>query len=152
MALLNQLQSTLTELKTKLPQMNVYDFGSFAVNYLTPKKSFKLTKHVAYGLKSRQRLDLYQSTVPRANRPLMLFVHGGAWQSGDKKDYLFVAESFCSEGFDVAVMNYHLAPEYIFPESVNDVAVALNFLHLQQHKLGILYRSDCAVGAFGRCV
>ncbi len=137
MQILTQLQASLSTLKAKLPEINIYGFGSYALNRLTPKKSFSCMTNVAYGLKARQRLDLYYATVQRVDRALLVFVHGGAWQTGDKKDYLFLAESFCREGFDVAIINYQLAPEHLFPEYVHDLALAVNFLHDLQQKLNI---------------
>jgi acetyl esterase/lipase len=49
---------------------------------------------------------------------------------GDKKDYQFIGESFAKEGYDVVVMNYHLAPQHIFPTYIHDLHLLLN--HLQQ--------------------
>lgn len=124
--------------KLNLPALSVYNLGSYALNRLTSKKDFKhIDYNIAYGLKARQRLDLYHCARPRKGAPLLLFVHGGAWQSGDKKDYLFLAESFCSEGFNVAILNYHLAPTHIFPTYVNDLATALSFLQKQSAQLNI---------------
>ena len=41
------------------------------------------------------------------------------------------------EGFDVAVINYHLAPEHIFPASIDDLSLALNYLNVHQLKYQI---------------
>ena len=61
-------------------------------------------------LKPRHRSDIYRSTKRLAHRPLIVFVHG-AWQHGNKRDYLFIGEAFTKEGYDVAVINYQLAPK-----------------------------------------
>lgn len=115
----------------------LYDFGSYALNRLTPKQGYHVQNNIPYGLKARHRLDLYRTSAPRQQRPLIVFVHGGAWMHGDKKDYGFIGEAFAKEGFDVAVINYHLAPEYIFPASIDDLSLALNYLTQSQHKLQI---------------
>ena len=111
----------------------IYDVGSYALNRLTPRKGYSVQENVAYGLRARHRLDLFRTQTPREHRPLIVFVHGGAWMHGDKKDYRFIGEAFAKEGFDVAVINYHLAPEHIFPASIDDLSLALNYLNV--HKL-----------------
>ena len=115
----------------------IYDVGSSALNRLTPRKGYSVQENVAYGLRARHRLDLFRTQTPREHRPLIVFVHGGAWMHGDKKDYRFIGEAFAKEGFDVAVINYHLAPEHIFPTSIDDLSLALNFLNVHQQKYQI---------------
>ena len=115
----------------------IYDVGSYALNRLTPRKGYSVQENVAYGLRARHRLDLFHTQTPREHRPLIVFVHGGAWMHGDKKDYRFIGEAFAKEGFDVAVINYHLAPEHIFPASIDDLSLALNYLNVHQLKYQI---------------
>ncbi len=124
------------QFKAQYQDFRLYDLGSLTINGLTPKKGYSIKHNVAYGLKARQRLDLYLSNQTQV-KPLIVFVHGGAWSHGDKTAYKFVGEAFSRFGYDVAVMNYHLAPAYKFPSYVDDLAVALNFLEQQQIRLGI---------------
>ena len=126
-----QLSDRILEVQQRYKDFRIYDFGSYALNRLTPKQGYSVETQLAYGLKARQRFDLFLSHQPLAHRPLIVFVHGGAWLHGDKKDYHFIGEAFAKEGYDVVVMNYHLAPEHIFPIYINDLHLLLN--HLQQH-------------------
>ncbi|WP_168378074.1 alpha/beta hydrolase [Acinetobacter cumulans] len=132
-----RLQQKMELAKSLYRDFRLYDFGSYALNRLTPKQGYHVQNNIPYGLKARHRLDLYRTSAPRQQRPLIVFVHGGAWMHGDKKDYGFIGEAFAKEGFDVAVINYHLAPEYIFPASIDDLSLALNYLTQSQHKLQI---------------
>ena len=61
-----------------------------------------------YGSHPRQRFDLFPG---RPGAPLVVFVHGGYWQSLDKQRYSFVAAPLTARGFTVALPNYPLAPE-----------------------------------------
>lgn len=135
--LLEQLGKQVEWVKEQCKSVRVYDLGSYALNRLTPKSSYSCTENIAYGLKARQRFDLYRANTPLAHRPLVVFVHGGAWQHGDKKDYVFLGESLTREGYDVAIINYHLAPQSIFPVFVDDLAVALQYLDQHQARLNI---------------
>jgi len=126
-----QLSDQILEVQQRYKDFRIYDFGSYALNRLTPKQGYSVETQLAYGLKDRQRFDLFLSHQPLAHRPLIVFVHGGAWLHGDKKDSHFIGDAFAKQGYDVVVMNYHLAPEHIFPIYINDLHLLLN--HLQQH-------------------
>ena len=135
--LIQQVQENVIRAKNLYQEFRLYDFASYSINYLTPKDTFEKEEHLAYGLKARQRLDLYRSKNAKKQRPLIVFVHGGSWQHGNKRDYLFIGETFAREGYDVAVINYHLAPEHIFPAFVDDLAQAIHYLVQNQDKLNI---------------
>ncbi|MEM9878231.1 MAG: alpha/beta hydrolase [Pseudomonadota bacterium] len=95
------------------------------VNALTSTKSIQSIETFAYGDKPRQQLDIYAPRVAKDAAPILLFIHGGGWDSGDKGDYKFLAEAFTSAGYHVVVPNYRLYPDVIYPEIVADAAQAL---------------------------
>ena len=135
--LIQQVQENVIRAKNLYQEFRLYDFASYSINYLTPKDTFEKEEHLAYGLKARNRLDLYRTKNPKKQKPLIVFVHGGSWQHGNKRDYLFIGETFAREGYDVAVINYHLAPEHIFPAFIDDLAQAIHYLTQNQNKLNI---------------
>ena len=135
--LIQQVQENVIRAKNFYQEFRLYDFASYSINYLTPKDTFEKEEHLAYGLKARNRLDLYRTKNPKKQKPLIVFVHGGSWQHGNKRDYLFIGETFAREGFDVAVINYQLAPENIFPAFVDDLAQAIHYLNQNKVKLNI---------------
>ncbi|TCM69896.1 acetyl esterase/lipase [Acinetobacter calcoaceticus] len=131
-------RSKYDQFKQQAKRFRLYDLGSIALNGLSSKRSYRLTENIAYGLKARQRLDVYISNHNHfVERPLVVFVYGGAWAHGDKSSYRFVGEALTRFGYDVAVINYHHAPRHKFPSYIDDLALALNYLDKQQHRLGI---------------
>lgn len=72
--------------------------------------------------------DLYLPKKGDANRPLLIFIHGGAWQSGDKKDYEGLGKAFAGAGIAVAVVNYQLSPKVQHPKHIEDIAFAYGHL------------------------
>lgn len=63
--------------------------------------------NVAYGSHERQVLDFWQAKSAQAKTPLLFFVHGGGWMTGDKANPDFLAK--CLEnGISVASINYRL--------------------------------------------
>ena len=95
------------------------------INQLTPRDGFGVQRDLAYGPDPRHRLDLYVPSARPVNRAIVVFVHGGGWDSGDKDQYLFVGQAFASLGYITAIPNYRLYPQVQFPEFVDDVARAV---------------------------
>lgn len=135
------------QIKNRVEEFRLYDVVSTRLNRWTPREHFDLVSNVSYGEHARQTFDLYRTKKPRQEPVLIIFVHGGTWSHGKKEDYLFVGESFAREGFDVAIINYRLAPEFKFPAYVDDFVLALNHLEeqLPSHQMVLMGHS---AGAF----
>jgi len=69
-------------------------------------------------------LDIYAQAGAEA-APVLLFVHGGGWTSGDKGTYGYLGRSFASQGYVTVIPNYRLSPEVQHPVHVRDVARAV---------------------------
>jgi len=61
-------------------------------------------RRVAYGPQPIEQLDLYRTE--RANAPVHIFIHGGAWRAGLAKDYAFPAEMFVQAGAHYVVPDF----------------------------------------------
>lgn len=90
---------------------------------------------IAYGDAPLQRFDFYRAAG--AQRPLLVFIHGGYWQGGDKRDIGFIATPYVEAGISVAVINYSLAPQSRIEDMVAEVRVFLATLAQQADRLGI---------------
>ncbi|ELB2759914.1 alpha/beta hydrolase [Vibrio alginolyticus] len=88
------------------------------------------------------KLDLYTPSVESNTQyPLLVWVHGGAWKRGSKdaipeKNPLLL-QSVLNEGYALASVDYRLSGEAIFPQPVQDINDALNYLYDNAEKLGI---------------
>jgi acetyl esterase/lipase len=73
--------------------------------------------------KERHKLDIF---VPKGAKdfPVLVFVHGGAWQWGNKSLYAPLGKAFASVGIGTVVINYRLTPQVQHPSHVEDVARA----------------------------
>ena len=97
------------------------------LNGITPSSSFEKTKNESYGPADYETLDIYRSEKPKAGAPVLVFVHGGSWDSGSKNIYKFLAEGFTKSGYDIVVPNYRLYPEGVFPSFIEDNAKAVAY-------------------------
>jgi acetyl esterase/lipase len=91
--------------------------------------------NVAYGTDSLQKMDIYLPAGRSVTSTKVLaIVHGGSWNSGDKKDLQFVVDSLQKYLPDYAIfnINYRLANNAggnIFPTQENDVKTAIQFIY-----------------------
>ena len=96
-----------------------------AVERLALGAGVERTADVAYGPAARQRLDVYRPREARGAAPVVVFLYGGRWQSGDRRDYLLVADAMAERGWLVVVPDYRLHPDVLFPAWVEDGARAV---------------------------
>ncbi len=73
-------------------------------------------------------LDVYWDDHAPPSRPMILYVHGGGWQNGDKANVGLKADAFVARGWVFASTNYRLAPDASFPAHAQDVAAAFAWL------------------------
>src|SRR4051812_44226482 len=83
----------------------------------------------------RHKLDLY---LPKgkADFPVLMFVHGGGWKSGNKSWYTALGHAFATEGIGVVVTNYRLSPQVKHPGHIEDVAKAFAWTHANIGRYG----------------
>ena len=91
---------------------------------------------IVYGESARQRLDLYPGLKLEKGRPVVVFFYGGAWASGSRKDYGFIARTFNDLGYVVAIPDYRLTPETVYPGFLHDSAAAVRALVSQVQEYG----------------
>jgi acetyl esterase/lipase len=119
-----------------------------------PDMDFPLTKaepqyrDLVYATASgAQKLDLY---LPKGNGPfpVILIVHGGAFQFGDKADQMSKpgTDHLLAHGFAVANVNYRLTGEAKAPAQIKDVKTAVRWLraHAETYHL-----DPSHIGAWG---
>ena len=91
----------------------------------------------------RQKLDLYLPATG-AKRPLLIWIHGGGWEGGNKNDC--PALGLLAHGFVVASLNYRLSQHAIFPAQIEDCKSALRWLRAHAEEYGI---DPARVGVWG---
>lgn len=89
--------------------------------------------YVANQAHERQKLDLY--LPPGAGRrPLIVWVHGGAWLAGSKDGT--PALPLLKDGFAVASINYRLSQHARFPAQIEDCKAAIRWLRAHAAEYG----------------
>ncbi len=89
---------------------------------------------LAYGDHPNETLDYFPA--PEHGAPLLVFIHGGYWQSLDKGDFSFLAPLWTGRGVSFASINYPLAPDAGIAEILESCRAAVLWLWHNAHALG----------------
>jgi len=89
---------------------------------LTPMPfRIQLTPSIAYAERRRHKLDVCRPRDAVA-APVVIFFYGGAWQSGYKELYRYLAKALARRGYVAVVPDYRIYPEVCYPDFLDDGA------------------------------
>ena len=83
------------------------------------------------------RMDLWRSTAEVDHAPLVMWIHGGGWQSGTYNGSPPGLAAMLEAGFAVASVQYRLSGAAIFPAQIHDVKGAARFLRAHADEYGL---------------
>ena len=116
----------------KIPHARDDVFGSWwrtALQFPFHPRDMQLVKNVVYGPLARQRLDVWRMSKTPLHAPVVLFIHGGSWMMGDKREQgRPMLHEFVRRGWIAVVPNYRLAPRHPWPAQIHDVTRALGWV------------------------
>ncbi|MBI2383061.1 MAG: alpha/beta hydrolase [Gammaproteobacteria bacterium] len=106
--------------------------GAPAVKRKLDTAPFKIgvQRNVVYtpaGWPEKLRADVY---IPRGigPYPVVVLLHGGGWDDGDRADMDDIAEDLAGRGYAAVTVDYRLAPRHRFPAPLHDVQQALRWV------------------------
>lgn len=82
------------------------------LNIFSPKKIKKFSK----------KFDAKDQKLP-----VLIFVHGGNWNSGDKETYNFFGRNFAKKGIITVIVGYTLSPNANYDDMAKQIAAAIKW-------------------------
>lgn len=89
------------------------------ISYLTESKAL---------ITSFPKLDVY-SPRKAVKKPVVIFIHGGYWESGKKETYRFFGRNLARKDVVTVVPNYTLSPDGDYNTMAQEVAEAIQWTH-----------------------
>jgi triacylglycerol lipase len=139
-AALAQQDQTLDDIAWKLVEIGpVVDSPKTAALYAPlqqkePYAGVKVERDVKYGPADLNRLDVFTPEATSPARPVLIFVHGGAFIGGDKRGpdsspfYDNVMLWAVKNGFVGVNIDYRLAPASQWPAGAEDIGLAVQWV------------------------
>ena len=88
-----------------------------------------------YGKDPKQRLDVYESVPHRDGAPVFIFLHGGGFREGDRRQYGYIAGALAPKGVVTVVPSYRLLPEH-YPAQAQDTEAIVAWVHANISRFG----------------
>ena len=105
------------------------------LNSTISRADLTILHDISYGPHPRETLDIYRP-ARSGTYPVVVFFYGGAWNSGSKSMYPFVAATLARHGLVVIVPDYRLYPTIQYPIFLQDCAQAVAWTSAHMAQIG----------------
>ncbi|GAC1308355.1 MAG: alpha/beta hydrolase [Isosphaeraceae bacterium] len=101
-----------------------------AFTFATLAKAENVTRDIPYAepANKRQMLDVYAPENAKG-LPVVFWIHGGGWQTGDKSEVQVKPKAFVDKGYVFVSTNYRLLPKVDMGTIVRDIAKSIRWVH-----------------------
>ncbi len=130
-------------------QMRPRSFAIADVFRGIPSQEVRIDRGIVFA--SPDGVDLKLNTyrpLQAGKYPALIVIYGGAWRSGTPDGYEKFSCYMAARGYSVITIDYRHAPEYKFPQQIEDVKTALQYvrdravdLEIDLNKMAIMGRS-----------
>ena len=91
------------------------------------RSTLKSWLNVAYGSSPREALDIYAADKPGG--PVLVYIHGGYWRSGNKEDNCNFVPTFTQRGATVVLVEYDLCPQVTVTDIVRQTRASIAWVY-----------------------
>src|SRR5262249_27222883 len=100
-----------------------------------------LRVRVDYGIPYRRvgavtlHLDVYRAHDRAGPQPALLYLHGGGWTAGHRRQSRYMLYELAAAGWTVFAASYRFAPRHPLPAAIEDAKAALAWIraHAAEH-------------------
>lgn len=103
-----------------------------------PSTSVRAQSNISYGSAGHDTtLDVFSPRGTAGPLPTIVWIHGGAWISGDKSDVDPYLRILAGHGYTTVGLNYTVGPEATYPTALIQLNSALSYIDTHAARLGI---------------
>jgi arylformamidase len=127
------LSLIILENSKKTNQMHSLKFIVLVTLFCFVSCASKKTKDISYALKLTEKelkeakLNIFVSKKVSEKMPVLIFVHGGNWNTGNKNTYGFFGRNFAKKGIITIIPDYTLSPKTDYNGMTKQIAEAINW-------------------------
>jgi arylformamidase len=108
----------------------------WAAASVAARAELKADLDLPYGPGPRHRYDLFHGASTKA--PLVVYIHGGYWQRGEREANAFVARELVARGVSVALPSYTLCPDGTVREIISEMRAFLASLWVRTRQYPVI--------------
>lgn len=98
------------------------------------RTSLECVLDVPYGPSLKEKLDIFPAKTKGA--PIQVFIHGGAWKSGNKSEVSYPAPVFHDAGVNYVAVNFASVPEVMIEEQIRQCRAAIAWVYRNAASFG----------------
>ena len=119
-------------------------YGGLLLPLLKVKRTIRPRK-IQWG--DRAQYFLHYPASPPKRDNLIIYIHGGGWNSGSPADFHFIGQRFALEGYDCILPGYRKAPRYHYAAIADDIFRGYRAIQAYLRKENAAYTHITAVGS-----
>ncbi len=98
------------------------------ISYLFAAKKAEDIRYIPNSTGKNNLLDVYYPRDSKEQNSVLIFIHGGAWNSGKKETYWWLGRNMANKNVVTVVINYTLSPEATYPKMASECASAVKWV------------------------
>jgi acetyl esterase/lipase len=110
-----------------------YFYHSFSNQAFKPfnlKQSGSKQLNIKYGSNKNQVLDLYSPKVQNGEKlPVIVYVHGGGWTGGTKKNVVDKPAFFVNKGYVFVSVEHRFSPNVTYEQMAGDISAGVKWMY-----------------------
>lgn len=117
----------INKLTTLLFRCAALSCWAFSITSCAVRKTASLTYQEGTSKFPAQQLDVYAPRKVKSPRPVLVFIHGGNWNSGKKSQYWPMGRNFARRGIVTVIIDYPLSPAANYDDMAKASAKAVQW-------------------------
>jgi len=112
-------------------KLKYFLFILLLASFLELSAKVLISKDIPYRENStdiRNRLDVYYPENTQKSKDVLVFIHGGSWNSGKKEIYWWLGKNMARKNVVSVIINYSLSPESQYENMAIDCALAIKWV------------------------
>ncbi len=110
--------------------------GSCSFKGVTRYQNITYTEDQSMARFPEKQLNVFTPKKTKGAQKVLIFIHGGSWNSGKKEIYNFLGNRFARKGIVTLIIDYPLSPEYQAHQMALASAQAVKWTHQNISKYG----------------
>lgn len=127
---------SINQLILRYSLLLVFLFIVANISYLFAAKKAEDIRYIPESSGKNNLLDVYYPRNTEKPKSVLVFIHGGGWNSGKKDTYWWLGRNMANKDVVTVIINYTLSPQARYNEMASECALAVKWVKANIAKYG----------------